>query len=94
MNVQTKTDDHIKEDFHIIKHLKITDFLMHLGLSGLACMWKLATTSVAAPVPVWETLAIASAIWYFIWVCLYLAKTVVFFKKVRGNTLVYTSTPS
>ena len=29
-----KSDDHTRDDFHILKHVKITHFLMHMGLAG------------------------------------------------------------
>lgn len=32
--VQAKTDDMTKEDFHIIKHVKISHFIMHMGITG------------------------------------------------------------
>jgi hypothetical protein len=31
-----------REDFHVIKHVKITHFIMHMGLVGTACAWKAA----------------------------------------------------
>ncbi|KAG2453177.1 hypothetical protein HYH02_002501 [Chlamydomonas schloesseri] len=82
---KSKTEDHTKEDFHPIKHVKITHFVMHLGVVGLACAWKASDPIIgglSTPAAVWYAIGIFSAIWYFVWVVLYLLKIVIFPRKV------------
>ena len=38
--LQDKTDDFTREDFHLIKHVKITHFQIMMGIAGTACAWK------------------------------------------------------
>ncbi|KXZ47349.1 hypothetical protein GPECTOR_36g72 [Gonium pectorale] len=82
---KTKTDDMTREDFHPIKHVKLTHFVMHLGFVGLACAWNAADpvhSGLGVPAAVWYSVGIASAIWYFLWVVLYLLKMVMYPRKV------------
>ncbi|PNH09480.1 Glutaredoxin-C6 [Tetrabaena socialis] len=82
---KNKTEEMTREDFHLIKHVKLTHFVMHLGFVGLACAWRAAdplSTGLGLPAAVWYSIGIASAIWYFTWVVLYLAKMAMYPKKV------------
>lgn len=82
---KTKTDDMTREDFHPVKHVKLTHFVMHLGVVGVACAWRAADVDhsyIQAPPAVWYAIGIGAAIWYFSFVVLYLAKIVMYPKKV------------
>ncbi|KAG2443533.1 hypothetical protein HXX76_001885 [Chlamydomonas incerta] len=82
---KTKTDDMTKEDFHPVKHAKLTHFVMHLGIVGVACAWKAADPThggMSAPAAVYYTIGVWAAIWYFIWVVLYVFKIFLYPKKV------------
>lgn len=59
---------------------------MHLGVVGVACAWRAADVDhsyIQAPPAVWYAIGIGAAIWYFSFVVLYLAKIVMYPKKVR-----------
>lgn len=76
----------------------MTHFLMHMGLAGLACAWRLAQpeTVLHAPAPVYHAIALATALLFSVWLCLYAAKCVMYPQKVakewqcnlRGNAFV------
>mmetsp|Transcript_38079 Transcript_38079/g.84818 ORF Transcript_38079/g.84818 Transcript_38079/m.84818 type:complete len:945 (+) Transcript_38079:211-3045(+) len=95
---KAKTDDQTKEDFHIIKHVKITHFLMHMGMAGCACAWQFATPweTLYAPAPVAYAIALGAAFFFVVWLVLYAIKLVTFPNKVakewqcnlRGNSFV------
>lgn len=80
---QPKTDDQIREDFHMIKHVKISHFIMCMGLIGFADAYKLATPGLGVPAPVYYALGLfAAAVWFVITV-LYLLKMLMYSNKVR-----------
>ena len=65
-------------------------------VSGLACAWKVAVTSLNAPAPVYNAIALGSVLLFVVWVLLYLVKMIFYPKKVlkewqctlRGNSFV------
>lgn len=66
--------------------LRRTHFVMHLGIVGVACAWKAADPTnggISAPAAVYYTISVWAAIWYFIWVVLYVFKIFLYPKKVR-----------
>lgn len=97
-----KSDDYGPQDFHIIKHVKITHFLALMGTAGLACTWKLASSSsqfMNAPQSVYWSIALGTAAVYLVFLVLYLTKCVLYPQKVikewqcplRGNSFVVPS---
>eukprot|EP00798_Chlamydomonas_sp_ICE-L_P003361 gene3361-13392_t len=95
---KAKTDEWTREDIHMIKHVKITHFLMVMGVAGLACAWKAATLSgsLEAPDAVFQAIALLAAVLQLNWGCLYVAKAIVYPQKVwkewqcnlHGNSFV------
>ncbi|KAG1668505.1 hypothetical protein FOA52_012099 [Chlamydomonas sp. UWO 241] len=81
---KTKTDDFTKEDFNIIKHVKIADFMMFLSLNGVAAAWYIASYNFTlyAPTAVAYAITLFSAFTYTIWVALYICKMVLYPQKV------------
>lgn len=65
MRAQYKTEDMTKEDFHVIKHVKLQHALMLMGVVGLACAWKASdpiSSGLSTPAAVWYSIGIFSAI--------------------------------
>lgn len=82
---KTKTDDYTQADFNPIKHVKIAHFMMHLSLVGLAAAWKVASTwpIFHCPTGIYQAIGLFSAVWFIVWVVLYMFKMVLYPQKVR-----------
>ncbi|KAG1678390.1 hypothetical protein FOA52_015157 [Chlamydomonas sp. UWO 241] len=81
---KTKTDDYTEEDFNLVKHVKIADFMMFLSLNGIAAAWYIASYhfTLYAPTAVAYAITLFSAFTYTIWVALYICKMVLYPQKV------------
>ena len=80
-----KTEDHGRQDCHVIKHVKITHFLGLMGAAGLACAWKFASSSsqfMNAPQSPYWCIALGSAFIQLVWMVLYAAKCYYYPQKV------------
>jgi hypothetical protein len=73
-----------REDHHIIKHVKISHFILHLGLAGLALAWAKATEVLDAPKAISDAIALLSASLYVLWLGLYALKLLRYPGKVSG----------
>ncbi|GBF95965.1 hypothetical protein Rsub_08088 [Raphidocelis subcapitata] len=76
-----KTDDYRRQDFHLIKHMKIGVFTASLSVTGLALLWKSLARGFAADPRIWQALAIVAAALYVFCCTLYLLKLAIHPRK-------------
>jgi tellurite resistance protein TehA-like permease len=84
--MQAKTDDMTREDFHLVKHTKLTHFGMHMGLAGLAVAWQLAATTLpGVGNGVYYAIGLLAAVMFVAWLAMYALRAIQYPQKVSGR---------
>ncbi|KAJ9446060.1 Glutaredoxin-C1 [Diplonema papillatum] len=84
-----KSDDHVRRAFNPVKYVEISDFMMPLGVAGLAVPWKLGrgTLTYYAPAGLWRSIAYMSLALFSILGLLLMAKLVLHTRKVYKEVI-------